>query len=53
VVHRANIDRIGDMVDLALALGASRIENDASYTIRGNRCLIAPKVFESLGANSV
>ena len=26
VVHRANIDRIGDMVDLALALGASRIE---------------------------
>src|SRR6266446_1352237 len=26
VVHRANIDRISDMVDLALALGASRIE---------------------------
>src|SRR5246500_780979 len=26
VVHRANIDRIGDMVDLALALGASRGE---------------------------
>src|SRR5947208_1132847 len=26
VVHRANIDRIADMVDLALALGASRIE---------------------------
>ena len=26
VVHRANIDRIGDMVDLALALGASRVE---------------------------
>src|SRR5262249_47608974 len=26
VVHRSNIDRIGDMVDLALALGASRIE---------------------------
>src|SRR2546421_4794924 len=26
VVHRANIDRIGDMVDLALTLGASRIE---------------------------
>jgi PqqA peptide cyclase len=26
VVHRANIDRIDDMVDLALALGASRIE---------------------------
>jgi PqqA peptide cyclase len=26
VVHRANIDRIGAMVDLALALGASRIE---------------------------
>jgi len=26
VVHRANIERIGDMVDLALALGASRIE---------------------------
>jgi pyrroloquinoline quinone biosynthesis protein E len=26
VVHRANIDRIGDMVDLALALGATRIE---------------------------
>src|SRR5215831_6591695 len=26
VVHRANIDRIGEMVDLALALGASRIE---------------------------
>jgi pyrroloquinoline quinone biosynthesis protein E len=26
VVHRANIDRIGGMVDLALALGASRIE---------------------------
>jgi pyrroloquinoline quinone biosynthesis protein E len=26
VVHRANIDQIGEMVDLALALGASRIE---------------------------
>src|SRR5690606_9940325 len=26
VVHRGNIDRIGTMVDLALALGASRIE---------------------------
>ena len=26
VVHRANIDRIGDMVALALTLGASRIE---------------------------
>src|SRR6478609_7433132 len=26
VVHRANIERIGEMVDLALALGASRIE---------------------------
>jgi MoaA/NifB/PqqE/SkfB family radical SAM enzyme len=26
VVHRANIDRIGNLVDLALALGASRIE---------------------------
>jgi len=26
VVHRANIDRIGDMVDLALALGAGRVE---------------------------
>jgi len=26
VVHRANIDRIGEMVDLALALGASRVE---------------------------
>src|SRR5207244_5003362 len=26
VVHRANIDRIGDMVDLALALAANRIE---------------------------
>jgi MoaA/NifB/PqqE/SkfB family radical SAM enzyme len=26
VVHRANIDRIAEMVDLALALGASRIE---------------------------
>ena len=26
VVHRANIERIGAMVDLALALGASRIE---------------------------
>src|SRR5215468_4036077 len=26
VVHRANIDRIADMVDLALTLGASRIE---------------------------
>jgi PqqA peptide cyclase len=26
VVHRANIDRIADLVDLALALGASRIE---------------------------
>jgi PqqA peptide cyclase len=26
VVHRANIDRIAQMVDLALALGASRIE---------------------------
>jgi PqqA peptide cyclase len=26
VMHRANIDRIGDMVELALALGASRVE---------------------------
>jgi PqqA peptide cyclase len=26
VVHRANIDRIGEMVDLALGLGASRVE---------------------------
>ena len=26
VMHRANIDRIGEMVDLALALGASRVE---------------------------
>src|SRR5260221_56868 len=26
VVHRANIDGIGDMVDLALALGAGRVE---------------------------
>jgi pyrroloquinoline quinone biosynthesis protein E len=26
VVHRANIDRIGEMVDLALVLGASRVE---------------------------
>jgi len=26
VVHRANIDRISDMVDLALALAANRIE---------------------------
>jgi len=26
VVHRANIERIGDIVDLALALGASRVE---------------------------
>ena len=26
VMHRANIDRIGDMVDLALALDASRVE---------------------------
>ena len=26
VIHRANIDRVGDMVDLALALGASRVE---------------------------
>ena len=26
VVHRANIDRIGEMVDVALTLGASRIE---------------------------
>ena len=26
VMHRANIERIGDMVDLALALGASRVE---------------------------
>ena len=26
VVHRANIDRIGEMVDLALELGASRVE---------------------------
>jgi PqqA peptide cyclase len=26
VVHSANIDRIGEMVDLALALGASRVE---------------------------
>jgi hypothetical protein len=27
---------------------AGYLPNDASYTIRGNRCLIAPKVFESL-----
>src|SRR5256886_6044173 len=27
VVHRANIDRIGDMVDLALTLGAGRVES--------------------------
>jgi len=26
VMHRANIDRVGDMVDLALALGAGRVE---------------------------
>src|SRR3981189_1391669 len=26
VMHRANIDRIGDMVDLALSLGATRVE---------------------------
>ena len=26
VMHRANIERIGEMVDLALALGASRVE---------------------------
>ena len=26
VIHRANIDRIGDMVELALRLGASRVE---------------------------
>jgi pyrroloquinoline quinone biosynthesis protein E len=26
VMHRANIDRIGEMVDLALALGATRVE---------------------------
>src|SRR5262249_26451222 len=26
VMHRANIDRIGDVVDLALALGAGRVE---------------------------
>jgi PqqA peptide cyclase len=26
VMHRANIDRIGDMVELALALGATRVE---------------------------
>jgi len=26
VMHRANIDRVGDMVELALALGASRVE---------------------------
>jgi pyrroloquinoline quinone biosynthesis protein E len=26
VMHRANIDRIGEMVDLALSLGASRVE---------------------------
>lgn len=26
VIHRANIDRVGDMVELALALGASRVE---------------------------
>ncbi len=26
VMHRANIERIGDMVELALALGASRVE---------------------------
>jgi pyrroloquinoline quinone biosynthesis protein E len=32
VVHRANIDRIGEMVDLALSLGASRIEIARSRT---------------------
>jgi len=26
VIHRANIDRVGDMVELALSLGASRVE---------------------------
>jgi pyrroloquinoline quinone biosynthesis protein E len=26
VIHRANIDRVGDMVELALALGAGRVE---------------------------
>jgi PqqA peptide cyclase len=26
VVHRANIDRVGDLVEMALALGASRVE---------------------------
>jgi len=26
VIHRANIDRVGEMVDLALALGAKRVE---------------------------
>jgi pyrroloquinoline quinone biosynthesis protein E len=26
VIHRANIDRVGDMVDLALSLGAGRVE---------------------------
>jgi PqqA peptide cyclase len=26
VMHRANIDRVGEMVDLALSLGASRVE---------------------------
>src|SRR5262249_61245993 len=26
VVHLANIDRIGDIIDLALAVGASRVE---------------------------
>ncbi|HEY6258706.1 MAG TPA: pyrroloquinoline quinone biosynthesis protein PqqE [Xanthobacteraceae bacterium] len=26
VIHRANIDRVGDMVELALELGASRVE---------------------------
>jgi pyrroloquinoline quinone biosynthesis protein E len=25
-MHRANIERVGDMVDLALALGAGRVE---------------------------
>jgi PqqA peptide cyclase len=26
VIHRANVDRVGDMVELALALGAGRVE---------------------------
>jgi pyrroloquinoline quinone biosynthesis protein E len=26
IIHRANIDRVADMVELALALGASRVE---------------------------